>query len=438
VLISPRRAWLSAAFVCFALLILPGIAWLLAPRLGGFTLPPAPATARAAPIEPFEPSVHPTPNEPPRPEVQQRSADTVSSDALVTGLVLDPNGKPSSNADVQCKDRKELATVTDDAGRFKLPSEAAGCFVVSRHADFSPSERVELVAGRENVVRLNRGGAIEGEAVDESSRPVSNYLLAIESFVGTGEAAGGTPPGREARTIRDPNGAFRLDNLLPGKYVLTAGAEARPPAKTRVIEVEAGRTTHHVRIVLAQGTTLSGSVIDAQTNRPVAFANVSLDAITSTAANLIPPARTDDSGAYALEGAPAGPFSIRVTHDAYRTKIVTGITVRGPAAVQDVALQPRGDGGAGESELAGIGAVLAPSPEGVVISSVIQGGPAESAGLRIGDVVARIEGADALGLPLSDCMQRLRGPEGSRVLVGVKRDQRIIDMMITRQLIVLR
>jgi Carboxypeptidase regulatory-like domain/PDZ domain len=240
----------------------------------------------------------------------------------------------------------------------------------------------------------------------------------------------------QARPIQDASGAFTLDNLLPGKYVLTASAEGRPPAKTGVIEVESGRTTHHVHLVLAKGATLSGKVIDAESRRPLAGATVALDAMTSTAANLIAPSHTDDSGGYSLEGAPAGPFSIRVAHEGYRSKIVPGIVTRGAAATQDVALQPLGDGGAGGTELAGIGAVLVPDAQGVALSFIIPGGPADKAALRNGDVITRIDGLDAQSLTVSDCVQRLRGPEGSRVFVSVKRDGQSVDVTLTRELIV--
>src|SRR5262249_31568702 len=146
----------------------------------------------------------------------------------------------------------------------------------------------------------------------------------------------------------------------------------------------------------------------------------------------------DEKGAYSIEGAPAGPFSIRVAHERYRTKIVPGITVRGATATQDVELQPRGDGGAGDTELAGIGALLVPGPQGVSVSWVLDGGPAMAAGLHLGDVLVRIDGLDVQGLSMTDCVQRLRGPEGSRVLVTVRREHEGIDLMITRKNIVQR
>lgn len=436
--LSPRRAWISSALLCLALLILPGLALVLVPRPGGFTKPPAPVAARALPeANPPAPPLPVAPSEPPKAQPTRVSTDEKPSDAPVTGVVLDPNGKPVHRAFIGCDDRdKELNATTDDEGHFTLAAEAGGCLAIARSPRFSPSERVQLRAGRENVVRLSRGGAIAGDAVDERGAPLPSYLLAIESFVGASEAAAASPPFRQTRSIQDAKGAFLLEDLPPGKYVLTASAEGRPPTKTSSIEVESGRTTHHVHLVLTRGATLSGKVIDAATRKPISGALVALDAATSTSANLIAPARTDDSGAYSLEGAPAGLFSIRVAHESYRAKIVPGLVARGSAMTQDVELQPNGDGGAGGTELVGIGAVLAPQPKGVTISFLIPGGPAAGADLRNGDVITRIDGVDAQGLSMSDCVQRLRGPEGSRVTVRVSRDEQIIDVTMTRKVVV--
>ena len=437
--LSSRRAWLSSGLLCLLLLILPGIVWLLVPRAGGFTTPSAPVAAQAKPeARPPEPPPEPVaPREPPRPPPPRNPDEAKPSDAPVTGVVLDPAGKPLANASVGCSDRdKELTATTDEEGRFKLAAEAVGCLAVARFPNLSPSEGVRLRAGRANEIRLSRGGAIAGNVVSEGGAPVPSYVIAVESFVAAFEAGEGPAPSTQAHAIQSADGAFLLEDLPPGRYVLTASAEGRPPARTSSIEVEAGRTTHHVRVVLRKGATLSGRVVDAETRRPIAAAVVALDAVTSTTANMISPTRTDDSGAYTLEGAPPGPFSIRVAHESYRVKIVPGIVARGATVTQDVELQPRGDGGGGSMELVGIGAVLAPMPKGVAIAVLIPGGPAAGAGLLNGDIITRIDGASAEGLSMTDCVQRLRGPEGSRVTVGVQRGEQSLEVTMTRQVVV--
>jgi protocatechuate 3,4-dioxygenase beta subunit len=433
-----RNAWLTTALLCAAMLIVPLAGWLLFPRPSAPILPPAPVavTKQQADTSGTE-ARPPEPVAPRRPSADREPrADQEATGAKVAGLVLDPEGKPVARAIVTCEE-KNLTTTTNEEGRFELGPEATGCAAVSMHPGHSPSDSVRLTAGDGNVLRLLTGGAISGVVLDEAGTPVASYLLAIESFLPSADEDASPPMGRP-RTVADPTGQFLLERLPPGRYVLTASADGRPPARSASITVDAGRTTHHVRITLARGATLSGTILDADTREPIAGARVALDAATSSGANAIQGTSSDASGAYSLKGVPPGPFSVRVSRDGYRTKIVPGLTTRGsPTIREDIVLAPRGDAGGGESELIGIGAVLAPTAAGVVISSVIEGGPAERAGLQGGDRIIRIDGADATTMPLSDCVQRLRGPEGSRVTVGVaRRGGGEIDLTVVRATIV--
>jgi membrane-associated protease RseP (regulator of RpoE activity) len=199
--------------------------------------------------------------------------------------------------------------------------------------------------------------------------------------------------------------------------------------------VEKNRTTSHVRLVVAPGAVLSGRVIDAATRAPIANASINFDALTLSGLGSGGFVSTDANGAYTLPGAPPGPFSIRVAHPLYTGKVVSGLVTRGaPALTQDVELAAA-DGGAGRDEIVGIGTLLVNSTKGVEIGPLVDGGPAESAGLRKGDRLVRIDGEDATTFPLADCMQRLRGVEGSIVRLQVEREGRLLDFRIVRRVI---
>lgn len=422
-----RGAWLLAAAVCAAMLVLPALFLWLAPR----PAIPARQAPRAAKTEPTRGEVSAPP---PRPEVRAtrpRHTARVAPEggAVITGVVLDPDGKPMAGASVVCDDRAPAPSAsTGDDGRFQLDVDADGCLAVSRHASFIASDRTRLVAGRENVLQLNRGGAVSGEVVDERGAPVTTYALAIESYRGAAE-----PSPHGSKTIDDVRGAFLWEGLAAGAYVFTAGAEGRPPARSAPIDVELGRTTHHVRIVLPAGARLSGRILDADTRRPLAGATIALDGATFTSVSGVRPARSDDSGGYALDGAPPGPFSIRVSHDGYVSKVVAGLMTRGAASLQqDVELRTLGDGGS-RSEHTGIGATLLASSKGVGIGSLLPGGGAEQVGLRVGDIFKRIDGVDAASFPITECIQRLRGPEGSVVSVQVERGREVVEVSIVRR-----
>lgn len=64
----------------------------------------------------------------------------------------------------------------------------------------------------------------------------------------------------------------------------------------------------------------------------------------------------------------------------------------------------------------GIGANVQMRPDGkLVIVTPIEGGPAERAGLRPGDVVLAVDGESLEGLSLLEAVNKIRGPKGSEV-----------------------
>ena len=58
---------------------------------------------------------------------------------------------------------------------------------------------------------------------------------------------------------------------------------------------------------------------------------------------------------------------------------------------------------------------------GLRVVEVPDEGPAAEAGLRAGDVITTIDGEDVQGLPMREVVERLRGPVGSHVALGILR-----------------
>jgi len=70
----------------------------------------------------------------------------------------------------------------------------------------------------------------------------------------------------------------------------------------------------------------------------------------------------------------------------------------------------------------------------VTIFNVFEGSPAHQKGLRRGDVIARIEGADAKGWTSEQAVAKLRGPKQSSVNISIRRPgyDGLIDMAVMR------
>jgi len=75
----------------------------------------------------------------------------------------------------------------------------------------------------------------------------------------------------------------------------------------------------------------------------------------------------------------------------------------------------------GENEFVGVGARLGRDPVGAKIMTVFDGGPAQRAGVRNGDVIVSVDGEPAGGIPLDDVVKKIRGKEGTVVTLEVMR-----------------
>lgn len=86
-------------------------------------------------------------------------------------------------------------------------------------------------------------------------------------------------------------------------------------------------------------------------------------------------------------------------------------------------------------QFSGIGVWLKEKGRALEIVSVLPSTPALEAGLKRGDVIRTVDGQDISKLPIDAIINRVKGPEGTDVELGVERDGRILDFTITRQAI---
>lgn len=418
---NSRTRFRSVAWVCFAALILPLIAWF---AFGGRTFvapPPAPQASSNAAVSPLS-TTGATRASSPAP-LAPRRAEAPAPSAVLSGKVVDPTGSPVAAATVTCRAEREIVALTDANGRFELSSEATGCRTFATHPLFGPSEPVWLAIGADNTFRLTASGAVSGIVVDEQGAALPKYLLAIESFVAAASEA--DAPTQLGRTLRvdDSSGAFLWQGLMPGSYVLAASAAERPPARSSRFAIEVGRTTAGVRIVLLRGAKLTGVVTDADSKRPVEGATVGLDGASFPGASAVAEVKTDGSGAYALSGVPPGPFSVRVAHEAYVTLIKSGLSTQGaPSVRHDLVIRARSDGG-DQIEASGTGLLLGDGPTGLFVVAALPGGTADRAGVKPGDRVLRIDGGPTEGLTAPESMQRVACREGARLGLSVAREK---------------
>lgn len=80
----------------------------------------------------------------------------------------------------------------------------------------------------------------------------------------------------------------------------------------------------------------------------------------------------------------------------------------------------------------GIGAAVQPMVDAALVTSILRGAPADAAGLRVDDFILEIDGTSTEGLSAEALVSRLRGSLGSIVGLRVKRQDRVLEVSVTR------
>src|SRR5512132_1853962 len=70
----------------------------------------------------------------------------------------------------------------------------------------------------------------------------------------------------------------------------------------------------------------------------------------------------------------------------------------------------------------------------ITVMSLFEGSPAYKKGIRRGDIIAKIEGADTKGWTSDQAVRKLRGPKGTSVNISLKRPrvEHLIDLSVQR------
>lgn len=88
-----------------------------------------------------------------------------------------------------------------------------------------------------------------------------------------------------------------------------------------------------------------------------------------------------------------------------------------------------------EGHYYGIGVTIQPTIEGdVTVVSVFDGSPASKAGMRRGDIIARIGSEDAKGMTSDEVVKRIKGPKGTTVNLQIRRADvpKLIPLTVAR------
>ena len=87
-----------------------------------------------------------------------------------------------------------------------------------------------------------------------------------------------------------------------------------------------------------------------------------------------------------------------------------------------------------EGRYYGLGISIVVIDGNITVMSLFEGSPAYKKGMRRGDVIAKIDGADAKGMSSEQAVRVLRGPMGSSVIISIRRQgyDELIDLEVER------
>lgn len=357
---------------------------------------------------------------------------------VIAGRVVDSKGAPVLGARVRAvpssprpspaPDRfpplRPVAT-TDEAGRFSLedlPEEQYT--VIARYEDLAPARAPDVKVGTQDLtLTLSAGAALRGAVRDEKSgAPVASFTIVVAAKRG--------PLEREAvatEAVLDASGRYEVSGLAPGEYIVMAAAHGFAPSPDVAFTVpDPAADPPAVDIKLTRGGRVTGVVVEEGSKRPIEGARVSVEGRAGPGpqtASVLASITTDAAGKFEMQGLGAGLQSITIVAEGHHGRIVSGLAVTeggdvGPITVE---LAKTEEGEEPKIELTGIGAVLSPKDDALVIENVLPGGGAQEAGLGAGDALLAIDGAVIVDIGFEAAVQRIRGPEGSRVDLLVRR-----------------
>ncbi|KKP80833.1 MAG: Carboxyl-terminal protease [Candidatus Levybacteria bacterium GW2011_GWB1_35_5] len=88
-------------------------------------------------------------------------------------------------------------------------------------------------------------------------------------------------------------------------------------------------------------------------------------------------------------------------------------------------------------QFSGIGAELGTKDKAIIVISPLDGSPAQKSGIKAGDAIVTVDGQSTVGWNISQAVEKIRGPKGTQVALGIirKDNSKKIDIKITRDVI---
>ena len=327
--------------------------------------------------------------------------------------------------------------VTPADGQFALADLVAGPYRLAARAEGLAPGSARAVAGEEGEVEidLQAGGRLRGCVEDAAtSAPVAPFTVLVFAR----RNALWVEPERSLSVI-DPGGCYALDDLRAGDSVVVISSPGRAPSEELAVEIPVPPGEAVLDVKLLAGGVLSGVVRDDATGAPIASARLGVEGSLAAAASTFPvlsEATTGPDGAFTMGGLPRR-FSVQAVAKDHHARVVGGLSVEpgGFLGPIEIRLRPLAPGEEPRTDLFGIGVGLAARNDGLVVTQVVSGGGAAEAGLAPGDLIVEVNGRPVAEIGFGGSVDTIRGPEGTTVLLQVRRGDATLELRVPRRLV---
>lgn len=261
---------------------------------------------------------------------------------------------------------------------------------------------------------MTGGTTLVGVVRDEHGPPIPAFTVGVQWKRGPLEFVA-----HEQATFMDPDGAFAVRGLRPGEYlvrVLAAGFVAGE--QHMVIPEDDDIETVRVVFQLERGGTVTGRVVTQGTNHPIVGARVAVEE-TAEGGSLTPSfhSLTNHAGVFAIEGIAASGVSLLVSASGHNSRVVQAVR----PGTHELVLTPVSQDAGPHIELVGIGAVLKPRGDALVVGQVVPDGGAALAGIEPSDEIVQLDGRPVVEIGWPQAIDVIRGAPGTTIVVGIRK-----------------
>jgi RNA polymerase sigma-70 factor (ECF subfamily) len=240
----------------------------------------------------------------------QRAGATgaTATTAEIRGRLVYPDGSPAGGVPITLEgweasservrlhgvpeDWTDLAGASDAEGRFTLRFEPHPAFKFKLEAKAPGHARIRWhrseIRSDETVdigdIRLIRGGTLEGRVVDATGAPLAGAPVVVTASAPDNAYSGAFAPAWEHAICRRDTGAFRIDDLPPGRVQLEADSANTGSIAGPVVEIRANESV--TADIVHRGPSPARSIALSVDTRPFHLLESS---ITASSVRLIAP-----------------------------------------------------------------------------------------------------------------------------------------------------